>query len=1241
MTTTLMNTLQQNQHDALVGLYLNEVIGRIPELKDKVTDTNSLYEYLLIDPAVERKVTTTRVGEAIASLQQYIGRICNRLEPDVTATPDVVEEWQQWRHRYGLWAGLRQLESHPENYLNPLLRQHQTPQFADLQQEIQQGKLSDSTLQKAVLNYLKNFETISTLKVLSAFQYVENDKTQCFYFIGRTRTQPTEYYIRSLNLEEMQGEEDKPSLNAWSHWEKIDIAFGKAGDTAIRPLYYQGRLYIAWFETHETRFNDTSGNEIVRHDTQLKMAQKMLDGSWRVCVEQEYKNYLATFMAAGGHGNNKHLLLSLVTDKKDFHTIKGIRLDDQMNVLDGEYNAHEIHVSRYIKNNGPNNTEVFYPFMVQWNEKNSDALEDSCHLIYQDEKKYTQGGNGKSIRYMQMAEMKNAAGEITEHKRQYVLTTNLARTMIPYAQQGLEYLFSWTVQTLEEPPLYGPEDNKDPNTQPQPIDFYGAYGQHFWELFLHLPWLVANTYAEQQYFVEAQVWHNRLFTPQKKEGRYFQIKPLHEVGQDSARGRMPEDADAMAVAHPLYFCKAVFANYIRYLLERGDACYRELTRDGFNEAKQYYIQAINLLGGEPERATAQRWVAITLDELAQKPSVTLRAWEQALADTPAPALQQKDSAPSQQDTPFRIPMDAARSDLWQSLQTRLYNLRHFLTLDGKPLSLPLYDAPVNPAELQRRLATGQSLQSAAGQQRMVVPPFRYPVMYEHANRAVDTLIQLGNSLLNALERKDGLTLEQLQLNQQQILLTYTLDMHQQAIDMGTHSLAGLEKSKALAKTRYDHYKGLYNEGFIAAEVADVSLRTIAGVISSGSGLAFSAGSIVSVAPNIAGMAFGAPGASTLLFGIGYAGQAYANAINTAAETCRTFAANERSKQEWQLQYKLAEKEQEQIECQIEAQKKQNEQYRKQKEQTLKQNEQIKKLLDFWSNRVTSAQLYQWLIGQLRTLYRAAWDATSSLCMATEAAWRCETGWFNELSPLQSISGWQESRYGLLSGESLKNALQKMQLKYLTRFERHQEVVHTLSLKALLGEAAWLEAMKVDNRKDNLDIEFSLNEKMFAERYPNFYQRRVATISLTLPAVIGPYQNVCAQLTQTSSRILQDANVEAFKKLTKGEDHQAIFSNVRASQQATLSTGFDDSGLFVLNMADERYLPFEGNGVHSNWVLRFPNVQREAQKHLLENLTDVIVTVRYRALDGGEAFANQVLQALQPETGVEEEKRAQP
>jgi hypothetical protein len=181
----------------------------------------------------------------------------------------------------------------------------------------------------------------------------------------------------------------------------------------------------------------------------------------------------------------------------------------------------------------------------------------------------------------------------------------------------------------------------------------------------------------------------------------------------------------------------------------------------------------------------------------------------------------------------------------------------------------------------------------------------------------------------------------------------------------------------------------------------------------------------------------------------------------------------------------------------------------------------------------------------------------------------------------------------------------MHAEYLKHNKRELEIRKTVSLKELNAKdpdssfnKTWPEIKKA--LEDAGTCEFELTQAMFDADYKDqgHYLRRIKTISVTLPVTLGPYQDICAVLSQTYSKVQMAATVGTAKE------------NLRASQQIALSHGVDDNGQFQLNFQDERYLPFEYTGAISRWTLTFPN--HDAQKAMLKSLNDIIVHVSYTA-----------------------------
>ena len=56
---------------------------------------------------------------------------------------------------YRVWQANREIFLYPENYVDPALRRFKTPQFAQLESNLQQGNLTPALIDSAVSSYLK------------------------------------------------------------------------------------------------------------------------------------------------------------------------------------------------------------------------------------------------------------------------------------------------------------------------------------------------------------------------------------------------------------------------------------------------------------------------------------------------------------------------------------------------------------------------------------------------------------------------------------------------------------------------------------------------------------------------------------------------------------------------------------------------------------------------------------------------------------------------------------------------------------------------------------------------------------------------------------------------------------------------------------------------------------------------------------------------------------------------------
>ena len=127
-----------------------------------------------------------------------------------------------------------------------------------------------------------------------------------------------------------------------------------------------------------------------------------------------------------------------------------------------------------------------------------------------------------------------------------------------------------------------------------------------------------------------------------------------------------------------------------------------------------------------------------------------------------------------------------------------------------------------------------------------------------------------------------------------------------------------------------------------------------------------------------------------------------------------------------------------------------------------------------------------------------------------------------------------------------------------------------------------------------DCKVILPDWLFELDYPGHTNRKVKSVSMTIPCVTGPYTNVCCTLSLTN--------------------------NVIHSKSIATSSAQNDAGVFELNFRDERYLPFEGAEiVESEWTIDLSGKWPKTGGRIVDisqfdfnTISDVIMHVKYTA-----------------------------
>src|SRR5262249_37562222 len=273
----------------------------------------------------------------------------------------------------------------------------------------------------------------------------------------------------------------------------------------------------------------------------------------------------------------------------------------------------------------------------------------------------------------------------------------------------------------------------------------------------------------------------------------------------------------------------------------------------------------------------------------------------------------------------------------------------------------------------------------------------------------------------------------------------------------------------------------------------------------------------------------------------------------------------------------------------------------------KQIDNAQEVEDFLKNKYTNQELYSWMEGQIRTLYYQAYTLAYDLAKRAEKVFRFERGLTT--SNFIQFGYWDAAYDGLLAGERLYIGLKQLEAAYQEKRGYDFEVSKPISLRQI-NPLALIEL------KETGTCEFALPEVLFDMDRPGDYMRRIKSVALTVPCVVGPYTSLNCTLRLLEHRFRTSSLVSGkgdYPEKTDEADERFSTVNIPITAIAA-STGQNDSGVFELNFRDERYIPFEGAGAISKWRLELPTGFRQFD---FDTITDVVMQIRYTSLDGGD------------------------
>jgi hypothetical protein len=340
---------------------------------------------------------------------------------------------------------------------------------------------------------------------------------------------------------------------------------------------------------------------------------------------------------------------------------------------------------------------------------------------------------------------------------------------------------------------------------------------------------------------------------------------------------------------------------------------------------------------------------------------------------------------------------------------------------------------------------------------------------------------------------------------------------------------------------------------------------------------------------------------------------------TGARAARTgrIAGFERREQDWALQSNIAAGELGLLFKQLRAAEireaiadKELESHRKQ----MKNAEEIRTFLE--DEKTTGKEFFTWMKREVQGLHTQAYELAFDLAKKAERALQHELG-----DPRASFVGFGHlaGKEGLLAGEKLALDVRRMELAYHDQNRREYELTTNVSLRQL-DPLALLKLRMMGS------CTIVLPEDVFDLACPGHYFRRIRSVALSIPSIVGPYTGVHARLALTKSRIrVSPLETGANGEFAwEGPDDSRFSDYYGRVQTIVTSTAQSDGGFFEPAPGDDRYLPFEGVGAISEWSLEFPSEFRIFDYGTIE---DVVLHVRYTAREGGKAFAKAATTSL--------------
>lgn len=842
---------------------------------------------------------------------------------------------------------------------------------------------------------------------------------------------------------------------------------------------------------------------------------------------------------------------------------------------------------------------------------------------------------------------------------------------------------------------YKPSSKMVARPYPVPmIDFsFGTSNAIYnWELFFHVPMLLADKMFQEQNYEEALKWYRMVFDPRldlsdyeitkrwsrklPKGSRFWKFLPffanrnandsiLETISKPTEYDLLPNvislqslvdkwkrdpfNPHLIARYRMAAYQKYVVMKYLDNLIAWADELFTQDTMESVNEAIQLYILAAEVLGPRDIEASDCH-VLDSIDVktfLKEKKGAIENVYkdiEDVLVSTREEERTVSQGKPSIKNKTimnvfssvfyFSVPRNDKLLGYWDTVADRLYKIRNSLNIDGVKRTLALYEPPIDPALLVKARAAGISISDALSESSAPLPLYRFQVMLQKALDVTHELQSLSSTFLSALEKNDSETLSLMRTRHEQEILTLSRELKDfQVKDLNTQ-LDSLEKNREATVIRYEFYKNI--KRISDKEQKALDLQDAAVIIDTAASALNMAASAASAIPdlNVGGIVnvFGGPEVSLNVTG-GSKISSGMNCISTSMQVAANIIRHQANKIQtlagYERRYEEWKLQEKLAEKEIQNLDKQIVSMKIRIEMTEKEISNMERQIEQMD------EVYEFMTNRFTNQELYSWMVTqlgqlhsSFFKLAVKLAKRAEVCYRFEL-------GLKDSEKTDFIKNNYWNGLRKGLLAgdhLLFDLRTMESAYHERNKRELEINRAvplsLIDAEALIKLQVKGECDFHLPEVLFDLDFPGQTYRRIRGIQLEIHCNASAGMGVNAKLSMTSNRI----RIKPIAENSSGYDDDYLPSRIGITTIAT-SQAEAYAGVFNFDFRDERYLPFEGAGVDSSWRLELP---KDFKQFDYESISDVILRVSYTARNGsatGNHMKNVIVQEWGERTSI--------